>query len=479
MTDFSVVLQFLCGQSEDMSKVVMDICCSVVARSFANNLGEVQCLFSVDWLIDERAYLSQINRIMPAYTIMSWADAVAMYLQTIFDTIRNIQRECKSPGSIKSFNSKELWVLSPDAWSIPLDQPTCQKLVIVHNLDATTGSTYSSLCSRKSNYGCGQCIMITEPREDYKSVVPCLTKVTGEMNEICTVLLADIVLKTKRDQELESVSELSKSLFQRNNLQHVILLKSTLPDIFYCDLFRSIRRTSNLKKLDFYFCSLPHTAVGLLSQTIPNLEKLTSLKLRSCISKLCDAEIICKQIVCLQLLKHLDLSMNSQLGQCANILADSFLKWKDHPLEKLWVRECHIPAEQGKHFVKSLTNLRNLRVASLPDNCLNWAFSVLMSEVPPLEELYIWKTNLQTEDLLSIAAAIQNNKLSRLKRLHVERNNLTNNQVVPLLQQLNENHNTDMILDTSNNNLTKEFVEHWSSRTRKGLSICWYLDKKY
>ena len=180
----------------------------------------------------------------------------------------------------------------------------------------------------------------------------------------------------------------------------MILLKSTLPDIFYCYLFRSIRRTSSLKKLDFYFCSLPHTAVGLLSQTIPNLEKLTSLKLRSCISKLCDSEIICKQIVCLQSLK-LDLSMNSQLGQCANILADSFLKWKDHPLEKLWVRECHIPAEQGKHFVKSLTNLRNLRVASLPDNCLNGAFSVLMSEVPPLEELYIWKTNLQTEDLLS------------------------------------------------------------------------------
>ena len=54
---------------------------------------------------------------------------------------------------------------------------------------------------------------ITEPREDYKSVVPCLTKVTGEMNEICTVILADIVLKTKRDQELDSVSELSKSLF--------------------------------------------------------------------------------------------------------------------------------------------------------------------------------------------------------------------------------------------------------------------------
>ena len=171
--------------------------------------------------------------------------------------------------------------------------------------------------------------------------------------------------------------------------------------------------------------------------------------------------------------------MNSQLGQCSNILADSFFKWKDHPLEKLWVRECHIPVEQGKHFVKSLTNLRNLRLASLPDNCLNGALSALMSAAPPLEELYIWKTGLQTEDLLSIAAAVQNNKLSRLKRLHVERNNLTNNQIAPLLRQLNENHSNEMMFDTSNNNLTKEFVENWSLRTRKGLSVCWYLDKKY
>ena len=479
VTDFSVVLQFLCGQSEAMSKVVMDICCSVVTRGFANNLGEVQCLFSVDWLIDERAYLSQINRIMPAYTIMSWADSVTMYLQTIFETIRSIQRECKSPGSTKSFNSKELWVLSPDAWSIPLDKPTCQKLVIVHNLDATTSATYSSLCSRKSENGYGQCIMITEPKEDNKSVVPCLTKVTGEMTEICTVLLSNIVLRPNKDEELDTVSELSKALFERNNLQHVILLKSTLPDIFYCDLFSSIKRTTNLKKLDFYFCSLPNKAVGLFSQAIPNLDKLTSLKLRSCISKLCHAEIICKQIFHLKSLKHLDLSMNSQLGQCSNFLADSFLKWKDHPLEKLWVRECHIPVEQGKHFVKSLTNLRNLRLASLPDICLNGALSALMSEAPPLEELYIWKTGLQTEDLLSIAAAIQNNKLSRLKRLHVERNNLTNDQIAPLLQQLNENYNTEMLLDTSNNNLTKEFVEKWSLRTRKGLSVCWYLGKKY
>ena len=43
--------------------------------------------------------------------------------------------------------------------------------------------------------------------------------------------------------------------------------------------------------------------------------KLTSLKLRSCIDKLCHAEIICRQIFYLKSLKHLDLSKNSQLGQ--------------------------------------------------------------------------------------------------------------------------------------------------------------------
>ena len=84
LVDHNVVLQFLCGYSEAMSEVVVEYCNEVVAKSFADNLGKVQSLFAVDWLIDERAYLSGINKIIPPHTVVSWSDAVGIYLQTIF-----------------------------------------------------------------------------------------------------------------------------------------------------------------------------------------------------------------------------------------------------------------------------------------------------------------------------------------------------------------------------------------------------------
>ena len=478
--DHSVVLQFLCGQSEVMSQIVMNTCCSVIANSFAANLDGVQCLFSVHWLIDERSYLSGINKIVPKEKIMSWPDAVGTYLQTTFETIRAMHRECKQPSHTVSFCSKDLWVLSSGAWSIPMEPPNKQKLVIVHSLDTKTASTYLSVRHEKLvTAGCVQGILIAEPKEDYKHVMPCLTKIASDMGNIRTIFLCDILLDNATDEQLEVTSDLSNVLFNRKDLEHVIVLKSKLPETFYANMFMGVAQNVHLEKLDLYFCQIPHAGVSILSKALSKLTKLTSLKLRHCIRNSSDAELICKQLCHLVSLKHLDLSKNPYIGHYAGILTETFSTWESHPLENLWVRECHIPVKQGKLFLRSLTNLPKLQVASLPCNGLDGAISEFVSKAPSLKELYLWKCGLQTEDVLGIAAAIQAHRLPNLRRLHMEGNDLTDNQVEPLLAQLDINHSAEILLDVSNNNLSKEFVEHWSSKIRNGLNICWNLDKKY
>ena len=168
--------------------------------------------------------------------------------------------------------------------------------------------------------------------------------------------------------------------------------------------------------------------------------------------------------------------MNPNVGQCIDILADTFSKWNDHPLEEIYVRECHIPNEKSKDFLRSVTNLRRMCKMGLAYNNLQGALPSLMRNPPQLKELYIWKTGIETEDLLSIGAAIKANKLPNLSRLHIERNGLVDKQIEPLLTQLNHNHNTEILLDVSRNNLTKEFVSRWSLITKRHLNVCWYLD---
>ena len=492
LVDHNVVLQFLCGYSEAMSEVVMESCSQVIAKSFADNLGKAQSLFAVDWLIDERAYLSGIDKIIPPHTVVSWSDAVGIYLQTIFETIAIIHRECRRTLNVKSFNSKDLWVLSPDAWSLPCDPPQDQKLVIVHHLDEHTASTHVSLVgeshyqkepSRSRTYtehehnsNVQQRIMIVKPVEDYATVVPCMTKIATSLDSLSTVFLCRLVYQEVSNGELAVVQELSKSLFQRETLQHIIVLKSMLPETFYSEMFMGIMNNRDLQKLDIYFCEIPQAAARLIPDALPFVSKLTSLTLRQCNFSLSDSEMICKQICHLVSLKHLDLCLNPNIGQCIDILAETFSEWDDHPLEEVYVRECHIPNEKGKEFLKAAANLRRMCKMGLAYNNLQDALPSLMRNPPPLQELYIWKTGIETGDLLSIAAAVQANKLPNLRRLHIERNGLVDKQIEPLLTQLNHNHSTEILLDVSHNNLTKEFISRWSLITKKHLNVCWYLD---
>ena len=464
--DHRVVLQFLCGQSEDMSETVMNMCCHVVANSFAAMDG-------AHWHINERAYLSGINKNVPPYKILSWPDAVGTHLQTTFETIRTIHGECKQPANIDLFCGRDLWILSPDAWSIPLNPPNKQKLVIVHNLDINMASTYLSVQRGEPLKDKGnQCVLITNVREDYQHVVPCLTRITSEMGDISAIFLCDLLFHSTTDQGCEAICHLSQVLFGRKNLKDIAVLRSKIPETFYIAMFEGVAQNIHLEKLDLYLCEIPHAGISLLPKALSYVTKLNSLKLRKCICSPSDAETICKQICHLVSLKHLDLSENPHLGCYVEILANTFLEWEDHPLEKLWVRECYIPVEQGQLFLKSLTNLRALQLASLSCNGLDRAVPELMSKAPPLEELYLWQTGLQTEDVLSIAAAVQAHKVPKLRRLHLEGNDLTDDQIKPLLAQLDNNHVAEILIDLSNNKLSKEFVEHWRAKVRNGLNIC-------
>ena len=489
IVDHSIVLQFLCGQSDTMSKSVVESCSQVVAKNFADNLGKAQSLFAVDWLIDERAYLPGINKIIPPHTVLSWSDAVGIYLQTIFETIAAIYREGRRTSQVKSFDGRDLWVLSPDAWSLPCDPPNQdQKLVILHHLDRANATTHMSLVGdgryqefSEQNRAVaelhqGQRIMIVGPEEEYACVVPCMTKVVSSVNMLTTVFLCRLVYEKVSNGELTALWKFGKSLFQRQCLQHIIVLKSHLPEVFYSEMFTGLRNNRDLLKLDIYFCEIPYGAARLIPDALTYLSKLTSLTLRQCNFNLSDSERICQQICHLVSIKHLDLCLNPNIGQCADILAETFTKWQHHPLEEIYVRECHIPGNKGKAFLKAVTNLPNMCKMGLAYNNLEGALPGLMCNPPPLEELYIWKTGIVTEDLLSIAAAVQANKLPKLRRIHIERNNLTDSQVEPLLSQLNANHSIEILLDVSNNNLTKDFISHWSSIVKKQLNVCWYLD---
>ena len=186
--------------------------------------------------------------------------------------------------------------------------------------------------------------------------------------------------------------------------------------------------------------------------------------------------MICKEIIHLVSLKHLDLCLNPNIGQCADILAENFARWHEHPLEEVYVRECHIPETKSKAFLQAVTNLPNMSKMGLACNNLQGALPGLMRKPPPLQELYIWKTQIDTEDILSLAAAVQAHRLPHLRRLHIERNALGDKQVEPLLKQLNESHCGKILVDVSHNNLTKDFTAHWSSIVRKDLNVCWQLD---
>ena len=180
--------------------------------------------------------------------------------------------------------------------------------MIVHHLDEHTASTHVSLVGenhyqkepggslayteRESDSNVHQCIMIVEPVEEYVTVLPCMTKIATSLDSLSTVFLCGLVYQEVSNGELAAVRALSKSLFQRETLQHVIVLKSMLPETFYSEMFMGIMDNRDMRKLDIYFCEIPQASARFIPDALPSLSKITSLTFRQCNFSLSDSEMM-------------------------------------------------------------------------------------------------------------------------------------------------------------------------------------------
>ena len=138
-------------------------------------------------------------------------------------------------------------------------------------------------------------------------------------------------------------------------------------------------------------------------------------------------------------------------------------------MESLKIKECILPTQTLSHLMKQINGCSALRVLDLSWTPLTGCLSGFLPDphpgLPELEELNLWETALNKDDLQHLSHITQSNKLPKLRILDLSGNTLTgcllsvlpgNPHCLPQLQEL----------DLNCTRLNKEDLQHLSRITQ-------------
>ena len=310
------------------------------------------------------------------------------------------------------------------------------------------------------------------------------------------------------------------------HLQKLYLMKSSIPEQYWSEIFNSLGTCNNLTHIDLSYHTVGESA-SQLGQSIRQWgdnPPLQVLRLYDCsIPEDACCELISALFSCTcNNLTHIDLSFNTVAGSACQ-LAQSMRQWGDNPpLQVLRLYECSIPedaccelisalfsctrltdlqlagshlCESGLHLKRYLETITDTlevlcldrcfipvdvvgQILSLLSQCKKLIHLTVPGKVtgmfsnflpsPPLKHLGLIDTELNEQDLDHLTGLVESQKLPILEKLMLYGNSLdqVEDKLEELLEACIKHCDKKLIIYLCDNNLPEEFMDKWNSRCK-------------
>ena len=254
------------------------------------------------------------------------------------------------------------------------------------------------------------------------------------------------------------------------NTRSVRVVNSELPRLTLIHLIQQINGCSALRVLQLSHTNLRGCLSGFLPDPHPGLPELEKLTLKRTELNKDDLQHLLSVAYKLQKLHELDLSGYTLTGCLSSFLPDP------HPglpeLMKLNLQSTVLNKEDLHHLshITHSKKLPNLQILGLSNNTLTGRLSSFLPDphpgLPELEEVILWCTALNKDDLHHLTHLIQTHKLPRLKVLDLEYNRLSEMEmdVEHLIKACVNHHQRELKLGLSGHQLSETFKEKWKQR---------------
>ena len=418
-----------------------------------------------------------------------WPGYLLNYMQTVTDVLTSIHNECKE--SINPFCNGNLLVLPEGEMSLDLLKGDTQpQLCILHNLSHATANPYKKgtheLPAHKRSYQGdyqypnSQTVMLFEP--DFSTNKPVVlsnfNRIEKFVAQVQNINMVKFEYEHVTAEQREPMKGLTKALFGGDELECVRIVECKLPITMAREMLSSFMRGKVLQMLDLSFSPLPgDTGIQLMQDVLGELRDLRGLALRGFQLNSDCFQLLCKQLVHLVKLTHLNLSLNTVVGQHTDLFTAVVKAWPSEPaVQELYLDRCEIPNSKAKPLMAALNRCCNLRQLRIGGNTLsNTVGSLVSGPLPSMQNLSLPISKLTPDDIKSICTALYQRHMPVLNALDIGDNNLKDEDLNDLMTHINDYVDGRLDLWLHPNKLSKNFSQIW--RTGENLRenfIVWY-----
>ena len=418
-----------------------------------------------------------------------WPGYLLNYMQTVTEVLTSIHNECKE--SINPFCNGNLLVLPEGSTSLDiLQRGTQPQLCILHNLSHPTSNPYKKgtheLPSHKRSYQGdyqypnSQTVMLFEP--DFSTNKPIVLANFNRIEQYVSRVQNINMVKFEYDhvtaEQIEPMSRLTKALFSGSELECVRIVECQLPILMAREMLSSFTRGKVLQMLDLSFSPLPgDTGVQLMKEVLGELRDLQGLALRGFQMTSECFQLLCKQLVHLVKLTHLNLSLNTAVGQHTELFTAVIEAWPTEPMIKeLYLDRCQIPNSSAKPLMAALNKCCNLRQLRIGGNILSDTVESLVSgPLRSMENLSLPISKLTARDIKGLCTALFQRYMPKINALDIGDNDLKDEDLNDLMIHINDYVDGRLDLWLHPNKLSKKFCQSWrSGENLRENFIVWY-----
>ena len=248
------------------------------------------------------------------------------------------------------------------------------------------------------------------------------------------------------------------SLRVSSDIQSFLIVKSFIPPIILLELLDQVSESSSLHTLYLYDTSLANSKSLNLNNKV---RSLSAFALAYIVMDKSLCENLLRQTMFLNNIRHLSIAHGINEKMIMNDVVKSGIG-----------EYCEIPSTLCPEFLRALSNFNNLVFLHLSGNSLTGCLPNFIPEsqpgLPSLQELLLYDTALNVDDLNHITNLIQDNKFPNIKVLEFDNNNFEGfEDIVEQLINAGIQYQKELKLSFRSTNLDKEFTEKWQKECKQ------------